>query len=1016
MMSQYQNAAPEALLARLRQHETALAMISSMSHALARQTDVQEIINTAGEKIQEVFRADSIHISLYDHETNSLSHRYSAERGKRVDFSDTAPVIDHQAHIIHTRNPLIIGSFEDWIDRFGDQAPAPSGAIGQSWMGVPVIWEDRVMGIISVQQVEDQHFYKDVDAHTLSAIASIMGAALEKARLLEEAHNHARELEIVKRINVASSSAPDINEFLHLVGEQMRLAFNPETACIALHNTQTHMIEFPYVLGEPLVPVHYGTGWASHILSTGKSLLLSEDAGNITPELRALNTDNQVSSYLGVPVVVGRKPLGVLSVQNMTRSQRFTNADEHLLAAIAANVGLTLLNAQLSSDAEAAQAEALAEVEEWDKLNHITRTVSAIHDLEESLKTISRIVVELLHARNAGIALLTADKRHLNLIANYSTEPDLYDSAGLLIPLEGNPSSQEAVHNMRPVILPNAQTNPLTASIHDVLRRQKSHCLMIVPLITRGNVIGTIGIDTGEVDRVFTPAEVRLAEMVAGQVAGAIESTRLFTEAQEARAQAEAANESKSAFLASVSHELRTPLTSVLGFARIIQKQLITHIFPVAAQSQEKSVTRAIAGVTEDLDIILSEGERLTALINNVLDLAKIEAGKVDWRMEAVNMNKVIEHAVAATTALFASKSLEMVTELDPTPAIINADRDRMIQVMINLISNAVKFTDTGSVTCCVEQHEDSLVVSVKDTGIGIAPEDIPNVFEKFKQVGDTLINKPKGTGLGLPICKEIIEAHGGRLWVESQVGAGSTFCFSLPLLIPNANVSLPLPMQLQSLIEQLKAEITEQVLPAQDSKLKLLVVDDDDNIRTLMRKTLTEEGYDVCEAANGADAILLAQTEHPALIILDVLMPGISGFDVVAALKNQPETKMLPVVILSIVEDQERGYRLGVDRYLTKPIDTTALLHEIATLVKSQPACKTVLIADSNPETVRQLRAVLSSQQYVVSDAADTQQFWQKVLDEKPSLIIAHQEIATPETVVKLHSEDFMKNILLYT
>ncbi|THB69910.1 MAG: HAMP domain-containing protein [Desulfovibrio sp.] len=237
----------------------------------------------------------------------------------------------------------------------------------------------------------------------------------------------------------------------------------------------------------------------------------------------------------------------------------------------------------------------------------------------------------------------------------------------------------------------------------------------------------------------------------------------------------------KTNFITTVSHELRTPLTGILGFAKLIKKKLVNVVYPQVA-SPEPKVEKTMAQVGDNMDVIVSEGERLTELINDVLDISKMEAGKTEWRRHRVYMAEVIDKAVQSTKALYTEKSLPLNLDIeDKLPEII-ADRDRLIQVLVNLISNAVKFTEQGSITIKAAHVDEFVQVSVEDTGVGIAAEDQQSIFERFKQIGDTLTEKPKGTGLGLAICKQIIEHHGGDIWLESIQGRGSTFYFSMPV------------------------------------------------------------------------------------------------------------------------------------------------------------------------------------------------------------------------------------------
>ena len=407
----------------------------------------------------------------------------------------------------------------------------------------------------------------------------------------------------------------------------------------------------------------------------------------------------------------------------------------------------------------------------------------------------------------------------------------------------------------------------------------------------------------------------------------------------------------------------------------------------------------------------MSEGERLTALINDVLDIAKMEAGMVDWKMESVSVSEIVDRAKMATSALFEQQNLPIMLEVEDGLPRVTGDRDRLLQVIINLLSNAVKFTETGSVTCAVHREEGSVRVSVTDTGIGIAETDEAKVFDKFRQVGDTLTHKPTGTGLGLPICKQIVEHHGGKIQMESKVGEGSTFSFTLPIksnaILDSGRISM------DGIIEKLQDHIGAVSTPWDNEQKTVLVVDDEVNIRSLLRQELEAVGYRVREAVDGMDAISQAKQEVPNLIILDVMMPAMNGFDVAAVLKNDPVTKTIPIIILSIMEDKERGYNLGVDRYITKPVNTEALLKEVSGLLSQETSKKRVLVVDEHETTLQTLAEVLEAKGFRVASARNEGEVIAKVKSEKPDLIIVDELANRHEVVRMLRFEKGLENIL---
>jgi PAS domain S-box-containing protein len=453
----------------------------------------------------------------------------------------------------------------------------------------------------------------------------------------------------------------------------------------------------------------------------------------------------------------------------------------------------------------------------------------------------------------------------------------------------------------------------------------------------------------------------------------------------------------KTDFISTVSHELRTPLTSILGFAKIIKKKFEDAVMPVI-ETEDGTVSRAVKQINGNLDIIISEGQRLTKLINDVLDIAKMEAGKTEWKQEIVNIRDVIERAITATTALFEQKGLSLQKDIKHGLPEIIGDNDRLMQVVINLLSNAVKFTGHGSIICSAKRSDNEIIVSVTDSGIGIAVEDQSKVFEKFKQVGDTLTDKPIGTGLGLPICKQIIGHHGGRIWVESEPGKGSTFSFMLPLGI-ESGVSSRI-MDIETLVRQFREQVVAAPLPTGGKTV--IVVDDDKAIRKLLRQELEAKEYKVIEAVDGVDAIDKVKTERPDLIILDVMMPGISGFDVAAVIKNDPLTMGMPIIMLSVLEDKERGCRIGVDRYFTKPVNMDELIPEVGSLLSYGASKKKVLVVDEDENNLKTLTEALEAKGYCVVCAANGRECIETALNEMPDMIVVDAFVSEKNDIVK--------------
>ena len=450
--------------------------------------------------------------------------------------------------------------------------------------------------------------------------------------------------------------------------------------------------------------------------------------------------------------------------------------------------------------------EALAEqrLAELITLNEIGLAVSSTLDRDELLDRSLQAVTRHLRFDRALILIVDPERSVLTGGRSIGGSPEMAARiAAAEIHLdEGSALLSRIARAEGPLLFRDVDIDPDEGN-REFARLLEVTSFLGTPLVTKGRTVGVLGVDNRLTGRDVLPGDGPLLYTVGSLIAGGLENARLYAELEEqksileqrvlertadlveARQAAEAATEAKSRFLSNVSHELRTPLTSVVGFSKLISKRLADVVYPAIGATDDPKLERAMRQVSENLAIIVEEGDRLTTLINETLDLAKIEAGRIEWRSEPVDVREVIDRATAATASLLRPEAgPKLRVEVEPDLPTITGDRDRLIQVVINLISNAVKFTPEGSITI-VAWHETEggwIQVAVSDTGRGIADADQEKVFEPFAQATDGTGTHPRGTGLGLPICREIIEHHGGRLWLQSRLGAGSTFQFTLPI------------------------------------------------------------------------------------------------------------------------------------------------------------------------------------------------------------------------------------------
>lgn len=433
-------------------------------------------------------------------------------------------------------------------------------------------------------------------------------------------------------------------------------------------------------------------------------------------------------------------------------------------------------------------------------------------------------------------------------------------------------------------------------------------------------------------------------------------------EAESARAEAVKANEVKSEFLAKMSHELRTPLNAIIGLSEMMHED--------ALEFDDEDYV-------EPLDRVLRAAKHLLNLINDILDISKIEAGKMELHKENFNLSMVLEDVISSIKPLSDKKSIPLIGDFEQLGDHFN-DQTRLKQILLNLMSNAVKFTDEGSVKLSACIDGDKLNIAVTDSGIGMNEEQCAGLFQDFVQVDSSSVRKHQGTGLGLAISRKFARMMGGDIFVTSEVGKGSVFTLSIPLEHDETTGEVT---------DEQSLEMTNGVF---EGKTKVLVVDDDSDMHTLLARYLSDERFELSFTKDGKEAIEMASELQPDLITLDIQMPGISGWDTLAALKSNDALAQIPIIMISVDDERKKGITLGADDYLVKPVSEKVLVQAVDKLrSKLNIQTPNVLLVCDGSEEANVLADTLSLQGWTVSQASDSDEITSCISNGLPDVVV---------------------------
>jgi len=667
-------------------------------------------------------------------------------------------------------------------------------------------------------------------------------------------------------------------------------------------------------------------------------------------------------TIMGVPMLLDGEVVGVLSVWR-TQVHPFSDHAVEVLTTFAAQAALAVRTVDLVRTLESSTDELGSKVTQLEALGAVGQAVSSSLNLTEVLNTIITQAVRLSGSDGGSIYEFDEDAREFRVETVCGTSPEAFDALRRArIGLDDTFIGKAATLG-RPLELTDLRDAPLDPHLN-ALAETGWRSLVAVPMLREGRIVGAMVIRRHTPGRI--PHEMYdLLETFAGQSALALINAQLYRQLERQSAELAVASQHKSEFLASMSHELRTPLNAIIGFSEV----LLERMFGELNERQD-----------DYLRDIWSSGKHLLELLNDILDLSKIEAGQMVLSRSKFVVRESLDYCLSMVRERALQQRILLSLEVDPEVGLLDADRLRFRQVVLNLLSNAVKFTPEGGrvdVRACIRGQD--LVVLVADTGVGVQAEDRERIFDSFQQ-GTRCSGQVEGTGLGLTLSKRILELHGGRIWVESEAGKGSTFGIALPAGSEEPAMK-PVPQA------GLDSGITLE--SALGPRPTVVVVEDDRRSFDLLRVYLEAAGARVVSAGDGEEGLDTVRRLSPAGVVLDILLPGIDGWDVLAQLKADPGTAAIPVIVVSMLDERGRGFALGAAEYLVKPVGKEQLLAALYRAAAMPERKHTVVAIDDDPLAIELVRASLEPEGWTVLGAATGQEGLALIRERKPSAVL---------------------------
>jgi signal transduction histidine kinase/DNA-binding response OmpR family regulator len=751
-------------------------------------------------------------------------------------------------------------------------------------------------------------------------------------RALSELYKKQKEIELLQVIAVAANEALDVDSAMHVALREICNRTGWPVGHVLLKGPAGDLVSTP--LWHFDKPQRFETfrkvteairfkpqmGLPGRVLSTRKPAWITDVTKDENFPRSKVAVEIGVRAGFAFPVSIGPEIVAIMEFF----AELPVEPNEGLLG-VMGHIGNQLGRVIERKRAEDALARA---VESLKALGKVGQSVSSTLDLEQVLTSIVAHATELSSA-DGGIVY-----EYNEVSEAFAPRADCGVEQELIAALRADPirvgegAVGQAAAARGPVQIADLAAGGAnsTPKVRKIAERLGYRSLLAVPLLREDRIIGGLVILRRETGA-FSAEVVNILQTFATQSVLAIQNARLFREvAEKSRRELEAASAHKSQFLTNMSHELRTPLNAIIG---------VTEMLLEDARDLDR------ADEVEQLDRVLRAARHLLALINDILDLSKIEAGRMELHLESFPLRDLIGDIAKTIEGLAAKNGSRLAVACSPDIGAMHADQMRVRQALLNLASNASKFTEKGTITieaeCRSEGGGEWVTISVADTGIGMTLEQMARLFRDFTQADSSTTRKYGGTGLGLAISRRFCQMMGGDITVESELGRGSRFTILLPRVVGSGDVAVP---------RSHASPPARNAAPSTGAPL-VLIVDDDPTVREVIGRFLERAGFSTASASGGQEALRLAREMRPAAMTLDVIMPDLDGWTELAAIKGDPDLANIAVVLMTIVDDRTRGYLLGATDYLIKPVEREKLTEVLRKICGSAP--RRMLLVDDD-------------------------------------------------------------------